>query len=361
MGEVSKMPEASLDLSKHVLRPTAEEIRTTRVLFHTRYATDLTEERRQAVGQTVYYHWQVLRHLRGLGLNVTPGSDPAMLFSDLPFDYIYFTQVEGTFAGHELFVPCMAALRGIAYLGPSAPIRALSEDKVLGKVLASSIGVGVAKHHVIDPGASGIADLSLPGHWVLKPRTGVMSDGIAFIDGEAGWRKAIAMAADPRHGGREFVAEEFVPGLNLAVPVIEGLPPRSLSVFHERGEPRNNILTESGKEGKSADYASAPYFGPGAREALAAAERLAAAIAPFDYARFDFRFDPNQNRLVFLEVNMNCAIGPGSVVANAAQRCGIDYQMLIGHVFTHSLRRQSHLRATKSARGVTAKYQGSSA
>jgi len=328
------------DLTKHILHPTPEEIRGTHVLFHTKYATDLTEERRRAVGQTVAYHWHILKNLRSIGLRVTPGSDPEMLFKRLDFNYIYFTQIEGAFHGHELLIPCIAAYRKIPFLGPSAPLRALSEDKVLSKAFAASVGVSVAEHKEINPALHGMQDFSLPGRWVLKPRNGVMSEQVTFIDSKAAWRAALAVAAEPRHAGREFIAEEFVPGLNLSVPVVEGFPLQAFQVFAEYGEPRNNILTEAGKEGQSADYRSEPYFGPGAAEASAAAAQLAAATGSFDYARFDFRFDPERNRLVFLEVNMNCAMGPGSVVMRAAELRGIEYPSLVCHVFTHSLRRQ---------------------
>ncbi|MGH3426587.1 MAG: hypothetical protein ACRDQZ_03280 [Mycobacteriales bacterium] len=63
-------------------------------------------------------------------------------------------------------------------------------------------------------------------------------------------------------------------------------------------------------------------------------------MAPFDYARFDFRYDPESKRLVFLEVNMNCAMGPGAVVTRTAAMRGVDYQTLVGHIVTRSLRRQ---------------------
>lgn len=334
------MTSLTTDPADCVLRPSAEEIRDTHVLFHTRHATDLTPERAKIYGYTVTYHATIVENLRRLGLKVTTGSDPQMLFGALDFDYVYFTQVEAAFSGHETLIPAIAAYRGVPFLGPPAPMRSLSEDKVLGKAMAAALGVGVARHRVIDPLAPGVADQAPPGRWILKPRTGVMSEQLSLIESPADWRAAIARAADPHNLGREFLAEEFVPGLNLAVPVVEGFPPMALPVFVEHGEARNNILTETGKEGQSRDYAAEPYAGPGAVEAAAAAARLAAAIAPFDYARFDFRFEPVSNRLVFLEVNLNCAMGPAAVVTRAANLRGVDHESLVGHIFTHSLRRQ---------------------
>jgi D-alanine-D-alanine ligase len=328
------------ELARYVLRPTTNEIRSTHVLFHTKHATDLTDERRRRFGYTVVYHAAILEALQKLGLKVTPSSDPDTLLQNMDIDFIWFTQIEEPFLGHELFVPCLAAYSGVSFLGPAAPVRALSEDKVLGKALAASLGIDVAEHRVVKPFSREIAELSLPGRWILKPRTGVMSEHLSLLEDDASWRQALNDAANPRHAGRDFIVEEFVPGLNLTVPVIEGFPPQAFPVFIEKGEPANNILTEAGKEGQSRDYASEPYSGPGAAEASEAATRFAAAISPFDYARFDFRFDPQQGRLVFLEVNMNCAMGPAAVVTRAAGMRGVDFQTLVGHVFAHSVRRQ---------------------
>lgn len=335
------MQPAPSDLRPCLLYPSPEEIRSTRVLFHTKHATDLTEERFKRFGYTVTSHAAVLNALRAIGLSVTPASDAAILFQDLDFDFIYFTMYDEAFTGHELLIPCIAAFRGIPFLGPPATIRALSEDKTLGKALASSLGIEVPAHRVIDPLRPGAAGVFLPGRWILKPRNGVMSEHLAYVDSEIGWHAALAMAAEPRHEGREFIAEAFVPGLNLTVPVIEGFPPQSLPVFIEHGEPHHNILTEAGKEGQTPDYQSEPYAGPGAAEASAAAARLAAATTPFDYARFDFRYDPATKCLLFLEVNMNCALGPAAVVPRAAESRGIGYDALVAHIFTHSLRRQA--------------------
>jgi D-alanine-D-alanine ligase len=288
------MSQAEHDLAKYVLKPTSKELQETRVLFHTRHATDLSNERSRRVGYTVVYHAAILKALRDIGLKVTPGSDTEMLFRKLAFEYIWFTQVEAPFAGHELLIPCIAACRGLAFLGPPAPMRAASEDKVMGKSIASALGIEVAKHRLINLQALGVIP---PGRWVLKPRTGVMSEHLFLVEDSAGWRAALQAAADPIHQGRAFMAEEFVPGLNLTVPVVEGFPADALSVFVENGGNRDNILTEAAKEGLTPGYSSEPYTGPGAAEASAAAALLAAAIAPFDYARFDFRFDPGRKRL----------------------------------------------------------------
>jgi D-alanine-D-alanine ligase len=322
------MSNISPEIAGHLLRPTDKEIRNTRVWYHHKNPNEMFEAPER------------LASLRSFGFTVTPLHEIGQLLGEHDYDFIFQPHVEEPFSGHEVLLPALAAFQGIACLGPPAPTWAISEDKVLGKAMAASIGLEVARHRLVNPREPGVANLYPPGRWVLKPRTGVMSASVGYIDDAASWRRTITQAAHPLHEGREFLAEEFVPGLNIAVPVIEGFPPRSLSAFLEHGEARNNILTRSGKEGQTADYASEPYNGPGAAQAVAAAAKLAAAISPFDYARLDFRYEPVANRLVFLEVNLICAMGPFSVVGQAAALHGIDHKALIGHIFAHSLRRQ---------------------
>ncbi len=324
-----------------LLRPTAQELHDTKVLFLARHATNFSRARQQKYGYHVVYHETLLKTLREIGLKVKPASDFKVLFDNRDYNYLYGIHSHALFDGHELLAPSIAAYHGIPFLGAPAPVRALSEDKVLGKEAAASVGIDVARHKVISPFAPDLEDVFLPGSWILKPRGGIASDALMKVDNEADWREALSAVADPRNEGRDFLAEEFVPGLNLTVPVIEGLPPESLAVFVERGRAGDNLLTKEGKRGQKPDYASEPYSGPSAAQASAAAARLAAEITPFDYARFDFRFDPETERLVFLEMNIACNKSRASIVRKAALLHGIDYHAMVSHIFTFSLRRQS--------------------
>ena len=283
----------------------------------------------------------ILKGLRHLGFKVTPESKPAVLLGPLDYDYIFAMHLKSSYDGHELLGAAIAAQRGIPFMGAPAPIRAMAEDKVLGKHVAASIGLDVVEHHLIDPLRPETTEFLPPGRWVVKPRGGCDSIAIMLVEGEVAWRDVFVEIADPKYEGRQFIAERFVPGLNLTVPVIEGFPTRSFDVFLEKGRPSDNILDHASKIGQTPGYESDPYFGPGSMEASAAAAKMAAAIAPFDYARFDFRFDPESNRLVYLEANIVCALAPAAVVARAAEDKGITYPSLIGHIVTHSLRRQA--------------------
>jgi D-alanine-D-alanine ligase len=323
------MSKVVSDLEQHVLRPTAAETKA-RVLFYTFRDHPMfhLEDRYKLLA------------LEELGVNPTVVRDPDEVLQAKDFDFIFTTLVEGTFNGREGLTPALADLRGLPCLGACSTVRAVSEDKVLGKAMAALHGLDVPRHRIVNGNIAGVSSLPMPGRWVMKPRYGTLSEFITYGDSPAAWRKAVQRSTHPMHRGLDFLAEEFVPGLNLAVPLIEGLPADSLNCFLETTDNELNILTNSGKIGQTRDYESEYYDGPGAAEARAAAARFAEAISPYDYARIDFRYEPVTGRLVFLEVNMSCAIGPYSVVARSAARHGIDHTTLIGHVFTHSLRRQ---------------------
>jgi D-alanine-D-alanine ligase len=330
-----------MSVSKHLLSPTPDEVAGTHVLFLARHALDSSPERTAKYGYHVTYHAILLKVLRELGFRVTPASEHDALFGPLNFDFLYAIHSHAIFDGHELIAPAIAAYRGVACLGASAPTRAISEDKVLAKQVAASIGIKVAAHKILNPRDADIDRLNLPGAWIVKPRGGIASDAVIKVDTESDWRGARETILDPRHDGREFIVEEFVPGLNLTVPVVEGFPPGSFAVFEERGRPGDNVLTNEGKRGLNNTYQSAPYKGPGAQEALDAAWKMAAEITPFDYARFDFRYDPKARRLVFIEVNIACNMAPASAIYRSAALHGIQYQALVAHVLTYSLRRQT--------------------
>lgn len=329
-----------VSIADYLLRPSSEETAKTHVLFLARHAMDSSKERLAKYGYHVVYHTVLQQVLRQIGFKVTPASELEVLFGSLNFDFLYAIHSHAVFEGHEVLAPAIASYRGIPCLGPSAPIRAISEDKVLAKQVAASVGLDVAEHKIINAKTIDAQSFAPPGEWILKPRGGIASDAVIKIDNESDWHKALAVIADPRHEGRDFVAEEFVPGLNLTVPVIEGFPPRTFAVFEEKGRPGDNVLTTEAKRALGAHYSAELYHGPAGEEVLDAAAEFAAEIAPFDYARFDFRYDPKAKRLVFIEVNMVCNMAPASTVNRAAYLHGISYEALVAHIITHSLRRQ---------------------
>jgi D-alanine-D-alanine ligase-like ATP-grasp enzyme len=125
------MLNAPSTLEHYILKLTPKEVQDARILYY-------------------FYNKNYIAELNGniqsfekLGLNVTIIDDPEVMLGSHDFNFILQPHLKSQSAGHELLVPAFAALRGVAVVGPPAPIRAMSEDKVLGKALAASVGVSV--------------------------------------------------------------------------------------------------------------------------------------------------------------------------------------------------------------------------
>ncbi|MGZ9213985.1 MAG: GNAT family N-acetyltransferase, partial [Candidatus Binatia bacterium] len=155
-------------LIRYLLSPSPEERAGTHVLFLARHALDSSPERKAKYGYHVTYHAILLNAIRELGFKVTPASEYEVLFGPLNFDFLYAIHSHGKFDGHEFLASAIAAYRGIPCLGSSATTRAISEDKVLAKQVAASLGLDVAKHRIISPGLVDIDGFSLPGSWILN-------------------------------------------------------------------------------------------------------------------------------------------------------------------------------------------------
>ena len=67
--------------------------------------------------------------------------------------------------------------------------------------------------------------------------------------------------------------------------------------------------------------------------------RLAQEYRPFDYGRFEFRFDEQQGRVVFLEQNLNCNLWSQKVFGRSAQLAGISQRNLIETIIAESMNR----------------------
>jgi len=76
-------------------------------------------------------------------------------------------------------------------------------------------------------------------------------------------------------------------------------------------------------------------------------ERLAAYTAallrdlwPFDYGRFEYRYDPVTGGLHFMEVNLSCNLWSKKTISRAAGTLGVSHEALVETIVAHSLARQ---------------------
>lgn len=284
------------------------------------------------------YHEKLVSILREIGLTVHPTSELGVLLNQPSEKYVYGIHSHSWFNGKEVFTSVLAEYHAKAYLGPKPTVRALIEDKKLSRIFAMGQGVPVTSQVEI----LSQQDFSkLPeGPWIIKPRNGIASQFVTYCETVSQLNDAYEDFISRADGRSSLLVEQFVPGKNFTVPIIEGIDFNSLPIFEEFDNNPQNILSFSGKRRSTSGYKREPYTG-----SLEATLRSYAAIIekhlrPYDYGRIDFRCDTLTGQIYFLEANLICNISQGSAIAESARIAGASYSELIEHVVATSFIRQ---------------------
>lgn len=61
---------------------------------------------------------------------------------------------------------------------------------------------------------------------------------------------------------------------------------------------------------------------------------------PFDYGRFEYRYDPVTGALLFMEVNLSCNLWSRKTISRSAAMLGVTHAALVETIIAHSLERQ---------------------
>jgi D-alanine-D-alanine ligase len=140
------------------------------------------------------------------------------------------------------------------------------------------------------------------------------------------------------------IIEPYAPLIDIAVPVIGAdgpwlLPP--MGYFpDEPGMPRSY----EEKRGLTAATDEDPLKII-ADEALAArlnahTRALLPELWPFDYGRFEYRFDAATGDIRFMEVNLSCNLWSKKTISRSARSLGVSHGELVETILAHSLLRQ---------------------
>jgi len=232
-----------------------------------------------------------------------------------------FNALHGRF-GEDGRVQAVLDWLRLPYTHSGVRASAVAMDKAAAKEVFRAAGLPVAAHRVVSPAELAEAD-PLPLPYVVKPVDEGSSVGVFILREGDNRRREIALAWS--HGER-IMAEDFVPGRELTVAVVQG---RALAV--------TEIVANAGA---FYDYES-KYAAGGSRHLLPApipeevAERakevaLAAhrALGCRGASRADFRFDDATGRLALLEVNTQPGMTPTSLLPEQAAHAGIPFPAL---------------------------------
>ena len=299
-------------------------------------------------GNHAQYHHELKRTLEKIGLNVVTANSFDALFAEPDVDFVFPLLNRAGFLNSEMLAPLLLQRLGIPYLGASPILRGLSDDKHLMKLVARQHDVPTADWRILRRGTDLAAVAALDAaRYIVKPNASSASWGIGVTES---WSGALAHAAHLHAAGHDAIIEPWLPLLDVAVPVVGGraaepwlLPamayipadPDALRSYEEK-----RALTEQ-RDDPLEVLANSRV----AERLYAMTRTLCRELWPFDYGRFEFRYDPATESVWFMEVNLSCNLWSKKSISRSAATLGIEHQELVESIVAHSLWRQGLITA----------------
>ncbi len=258
---------------------------------------------------------------------------------------LVFNVAEGTaIPRREAYYPAIYEVLGLAYTGGGPALLRVGLDKrLMAKVFAVNnvrVPAGVLIMNEDDP---------LPEHLgyplFIKPNYEGSSKGISaesLVESADEAREVIRkLLAEYPHG---VDVEEFIPGRELTVPMLEEYPGHVLEIVEYSIEGDSHNIFDY--ERKSSQYKEEflethcpPELDPSVRqEVLALADRAFRIVKAPDFARADIRLHENGTPYL-IEVNGLPGLRRESPMTTAAEAKEIDYNDLIDHIVRSARKR----------------------
>lgn len=204
----------------------------------------------------------------------------------------------------------------IPYTGPGAMTSRIAMDKIKTKMVLEMKGVPTAAWSLASPGTKA-SPLPLPV--VVKPPSDGSSVGISKVTTQDQWEEALNTALEAQGGKGEILVEEFIPGREMTVGVING---EALPVIE--------IVAKNGWYGFDEKYKSDETRYPFLEDGDLAQKLKKTAIEAYNalscrgVTRIDFRVSP-VGRLYVLELNTSPGFTSHSLVPMAGMKTGLTF------------------------------------
>jgi D-alanine-D-alanine ligase len=256
---------------------------------------------------------------------IDAGRDLAAVLSKLRPD-VCFNALHGAW-GEDGCVQGVLETLAIPYTHSGVLASALAMDKTKAKAVLAAAGVPVPGGGLFNRLEAGARHV-LPPPYVVKPNAEGSSVGV-FRVFEGANSPPSELLSPAWTFGEEVVVEPYVPGLELAVAVMDG---RALAVTEI--ESRTGFYDYEAKYGEGGSIHILPARMPAemAEKAMRCAERAHAALGCLGVTRSDFRYDPVNHNLVLLEVNTQPGMTPTSLVPEQAAHVGVGFDELVGWI-----------------------------
>lgn len=296
-------------------------------------------------GNHAVYHHEMRTTLEGIGLDIDVANSYDSLLERPDVDFVIPLLNRGGFQNSEMMAPLLLSWRDMPFLGASPILRGVSDDKYFSKLIATANGVPTMPAQIFRRGGVPAEPGFRAERLVVKPNASSASWGLAMVDS---WAEARTHIADLHDEGHDVLVEAWAPLLDVAVPVIGGsggqpwiLPP----MIYMPADPHRARSYEE-KRGL-VDAGDDPLI-PVEDQALFArletmTRRLLPELWPFDYGRFEYRYDPASGTVQFMEVNLSCNLWSRKTISRSAASIGVDHRTLVETIVGHSLERQGLL------------------
>lgn len=299
-------------------------------------------------GNHALYHYEVRTILEELFPKLSLANSYDALFTRPDADFLFPLLNRGGFVNSEMFLPLLCQRIGMPYLGASPILRGLSDDKHLSKLVARSRGIPTADWAIYRHGAPVDAAICpMAERMVIKPNASSASWGVQDAHDWAGVKKAIA---NIHSEGHDAIVEPFLNGSDVEVPVItinnkptilpmmlfEQADPEHLRTYWEKRD-----LVDREHKYQLVNFEDNEFITPITDYTL----NLAQEFLPFDYGRYEFRFDEKTGSINFLELNLNCNLWSQKVFGQSVKRAGWSQEQLIETIIAESLRRNNLMQA----------------
>jgi D-alanine-D-alanine ligase len=241
-----------------------------------------------------------------------------------------------------MLLPLLATRHGIPFLGASPILRGMADDKHLTKMAAHARGIPTAPWAIYRRGAP-VDEARCPAgpRLVIKPNASSASWG---VQDARDWAGVEAAVADIHGQGHDVIVEPFLNGSDVEVPVItiDGEPVVMPMMLFEQADPSH--LRSYYEKRRSQKYRLVPFDDAEWQPRIAEYTRMMAEeFRPFDYGRFEFRYDRESGTVRFLEVNLQANLWSQKVYGRSAALAGLSQPQLIETILHEGLRRHGLL------------------
>jgi D-alanine-D-alanine ligase len=268
---------------------------------------------------------EVLKALRSKGYRAIP----VEVNKNLPMRLrqhrieVVFNALHGKI-GEDGCVQGLLEVMGIPYTGSGVEASALSMDKIIAKELFVRNRIPTPPYQTVSRGQSP-DEIRMAPPLVVKPRAEGSTLGVSIVRQRKEIAAALARAFkfDPT-----CLVEEYIPGREIAVAVVDGKALGAIEIRPHRGFYDYKTKYTAGK---AEHVYPAPLKPAAGRRTLRASEMACAALGCEGALRVDLRVDPAGKPYV-LEVNALPGLTPLSLLPEIARGEGISFPDLVERI-----------------------------